>query len=99
MLYTSVDAAKLPTDVDTVAARVARVPRVSAARAHLRALGADRAAAGPVLPFQALRRSLVAGKIGSINMDSIRYISQLRGITLKLANAITLVNVNVLVIE
>lgn len=54
-------AAKLPADVCAVAARAARVPRVAAAGAGLRALGADRAAARPRLPVAPLRRQILAG--------------------------------------
>lgn len=58
----SVDAPQLPADVDAGAARAARVPRVAAARADQRALGADRAAAGPLVPQPALRGPLAAGE-------------------------------------
>lgn len=61
LCYGSMDTEELPANGNAVAARAARVPRVSAARAHLRALGADRTAAGSILPLQALRWQIAAG--------------------------------------
>lgn len=56
------DPAQLPANGDAAAARAARIPRVAAARAHLGAVGADRATAGPVLPLKTLCWQIATGK-------------------------------------
>lgn len=74
----SLDATELSADANATTSRIARVPRVAAARAGFRKVGADRAAAWPLLSKPTLRRTIFAGiillnilKLISVNKVSI----------------------------